>query len=202
MDIGRSFEWDLEAIRNLCSQLRQYKNQELPFDLPFSPSLDDPLQWWNCIELEDNYIQQLALYLFSICPNSASCERGFSTLGWLTGKRRLRLGVEKLESMMKLIFFYRSNAHKELAYYGKLTKKLSDRELLAAVRTAITESYNDGEEEENELRIVSDETIPFDDVTVVIETLSIEQIININHHIIVDSLGNIPRLTMKSMYLI
>jgi len=93
---------------------------------------------------------------------------------------------------MKLIFFYRSNAHKELAYYGKLTKKLSVRELLAAVRTAIADSYNDDEEENELLRATSDETIPFDDVTVVIETLSIEQIININHHIIVDSLGNIP----------
>ena len=93
---------------------------------------------------------------------------------------------------MKLISFYQSNAHTELAFYGKLTQKLSNHEILAAAHSAITEAYKEEEEAENELRTTNNEIIPLDNVTVVIETLSIEQIININHHIIVDSLGNIP----------
>jgi hypothetical protein len=191
IDIGRSFGWDLEATRVLCSQLRQYKSYEPPFDLPFASSHDDPLQWWNCIELEENHIQQLAIYLFSICPNSASCERGFSTLGWLTGKRRLRFSVEKLETITKLISFYRSNAHKELVFYGKLNEKLSDYQILAAVRNAIAEAYEEEEEDVDELsRTLSSDII--EDVTVVIESLTIEQIINLNNHLIIDSLGRIP----------
>ncbi|GBC23933.2 ribonuclease H-like domain-containing protein [Rhizophagus irregularis DAOM 181602=DAOM 197198] len=89
--------------------------------------IDNPIKWWSSIELEPPYLQQLAIHLFSICPNSASCERGFSICGWLSNKRRLKLGVERLESMLKLITYYRSNVSHELAFYGKSIKKNSQK---------------------------------------------------------------------------
>ena len=95
------------------------------------------------MELELPYLQSLALRLFSICPNSASCERGFSMCGWICNKRRLRLGVERLESIAKIISYYRSNAHSEFGFYGKGTKKesvkLSDSEINAIVNNNLAE---------------------------------------------------------------
>jgi hypothetical protein len=52
-------------------------------------------------------------------PNSASCERGFSQLGWICGKYRINLGREKLESINKLYTYYMSNSKNELSYYGR-----------------------------------------------------------------------------------
>lgn len=104
-------------VRKLCSQLFRYKENKELFDILFSYEDDSPITWWESIELDSNYLQEVAMYILSICPNSASCERGFLTLGWLIGKRRLRLSVEHLKSMVKLITYYRSNAKKELTVY-------------------------------------------------------------------------------------
>jgi hypothetical protein len=54
-----------------------YKNNERPFNQPYSDGIDDPIKWWTSMELEPPYLQSLALRLFSICPNSASCEQVF-----------------------------------------------------------------------------------------------------------------------------
>jgi hypothetical protein len=123
--VAQNAGMDLECSRILCSQLLMYKNNERPFNQPYSDGIDDPIKWWTSMELEPPYLQSLALRLFSICPNSASCERGFSMCGWICNKRRLRLGVERLKSIAKIISYYRSNAHSEFGFYGKGTKKES-----------------------------------------------------------------------------
>src|SRR5687767_873116 len=84
--IGKNLGFDLKQSCALYLQLRQYKENEPPFDLPFGYGFDEPFNWWNLIETSPNpdSLTIIALHLFSICPNSASCERGFSTLGWLT----------------------------------------------------------------------------------------------------------------------
>ncbi|PKK41844.1 hypothetical protein RhiirC2_804677, partial [Rhizophagus irregularis] len=102
---------DLAKACTLCSHLLKYKNKE--------KGIDNPIKWWSSIELESSYLQQLAIHLFSVCPNSASCEHGFLICGWLSNKRHLKLGVERLELMLKLITYYRSNVSHELAFYGK-----------------------------------------------------------------------------------
>ena len=57
--------------------------------------------------------------IFSITPHSADCERVFSTLGWLYGKRRQRLELSKVESMAKIRSFYVFNIKNELAYVSQ-----------------------------------------------------------------------------------
>jgi len=59
--------------------------------------------------------------MFSITPHSdsAGCERVFSTLGWLYGKRRQRLELSKVESMAKIRSFYISNIENKLAYVSQ-----------------------------------------------------------------------------------
>ncbi|GBC52238.2 ribonuclease H-like domain-containing protein [Rhizophagus irregularis DAOM 181602=DAOM 197198] len=46
--------------------------------------------------LEPDVLPRIASYLFAICPNLATCERGFLTLGWLFHKRRLNLNNTRL----------------------------------------------------------------------------------------------------------
>lgn len=169
---------DLADARVLCSYLLRYKNRESPFDQPYTEGIDNPIKWWSSLELNPPHLQELAIHLFSICPNSASCERGFSMCGWLSNKRRLKLGVERLESMVKLISYYRSNASRELAFYGKGTKKnsrrLSEEEINNIVNEALAEPCEEDDEpaeEEPEVQrtTIDGQIIPTHTVTVWIE---------------------------------
>lgn len=196
-DVAKALNFDLSEVRKLCSQLKKYKDREEPFDIPFSYEDDDPITWWECVECSPNYIQTVAIYVLSICPNSASCERGFSTLGWLTGKRRLRLSAERLKSMMKLILYYRSNAPKELSFYGRThTKKLSSSEIMETVQLALAEPVDEDDDYDEpvsrEKRTNTGETIPEDNVRVIIEPLWIEDIVNLNNERIIMNLGEVP----------
>lgn len=191
-EIARCLQFDLEGTRKLCSQLYRYKEQSEPFDIPFSYEDDSPITWWESIELESNYIQKVAIYILSICPNSVSCERGFSTLGWLTGTRRLRLSVERLESMTKLITYYRSNAPKELAFYED---KMSESQIFEIVQLSLSEPIEDDFDDSpdfEERRTISGEIIPKDNVRVIIEPLWLDKTLNLDHEIIVKNLGEIP----------
>ncbi|PKK57558.1 hypothetical protein RhiirC2_797805 [Rhizophagus irregularis] len=126
---------DLECSRILCSQLLMYKNNERPFNQPYSNGIDDPIKWWTSMELESPYLQSFALRLFSICHH---------------------LGVERLESIAKIISYYRSNAYSEFRFYGKGTKKesvkLSDSEINAIVNDSLAEL--EPEEEDNDEEII------------------------------------------------
>ncbi|GES88063.1 ribonuclease H-like domain-containing protein [Rhizophagus clarus] len=80
---------------------------------------ETPCTWW--FSIEDNFLKDedyLALKLFSITPHAAGCERVWSSLGWLYGKRRTRLGLDKIENMYKLSAYCHANAKKELPFYG------------------------------------------------------------------------------------
>ena len=143
MIIGKNLGFDLEQSRALCTQLNQYKEKKPPFDFPFGYEFEEAINWWNVIETKPlpNSLPLVALHLFAICPNSASCERGFSNLGWLTNKRRLQLGIENLESMCKMITYWKSNARKEFGFFGQETQKskLSDIELNQIITESLAE---------------------------------------------------------------
>lgn len=157
-----------------------------------------------------NSLPTIARHLFSICPNSASCERGFSSLGWLTHKLRVQIDIEKLKSMSKMITYWKSNAEKEFGFYGKQSKdkqKLNEIELNKRVTEALAEVDDFDEEideaEEvtvdtsmrsntNERRTTSGELIPDDNVIVLIENLWIETNIDLSHKLILEDIGEIP----------
>ena len=107
--------------RDLMHQMRQYRKRENPFDIEVG--IDEiPYTWWFSLEdsfpKNKDYLVQLALKLFSITPHVAGCERVWSNLGWIYGKRRTRLGLNKIENMYKLSSYYHAQAKKELPYYG------------------------------------------------------------------------------------
>jgi hypothetical protein len=184
---------DLAYTNNLCSQLLKYRNGDPPFNQPFLGS-DDIIKWWTSLEIQPPVLQEFALRLFSICPNSASCERGFSTCGWISSKRRLKLGVDKLESIVKLISYYRSNVSNELSFYGKATNKdslqLNNRELIAIVNETLAEGNEDDDDDEeydNIQRFTTDgHIIPNHEVRIFIEDT-----INLSDKIIIHELGEL-----------
>ncbi|CAB4486638.1 unnamed protein product [Rhizophagus irregularis] len=215
LSIGQNLGFDLEQSRALCSQLSRYRKKEPPFDLEFGHGFQEPINWWNLIETnpDPESLPIVALHLFSICPNSASCEKGFSNLGWLTNKRRLQLGVETLESMCKMITYWKSNAKKEFGFFGQEVKnksKLNDIELIQRVTEALAETDNADKEEEDEYednsfdksrsriekpvrRTINGEIIPDDNVIVLIENVWIENEIDLSNDIILKGIGNIPK---------
>jgi hypothetical protein len=188
---------DYASCRILCSHLLLYKNKALPYKQDFTIGIDEPYNWWASLEPDSPLLQEFALSIFSICPNSASCERGFSICGWITNKRRLRLSVEHLESMLKLITFYRSNASTELGFFGKgntpRSNKLNDDEINSIVNETIAEADDDDDDETN----VDDEpqirrttegyVIPSNEVIVWIENT-----FDLSNKKITDELGEIP----------
>ncbi|CAB4386872.1 unnamed protein product [Rhizophagus irregularis] len=75
--------------------------------------------------------------------------------GWICNKRRLQLEVKRLESIAKIISYYRLNTHSEFRFYGKGTKKesvkLSDSEINAIINDSLAELETE-EEDDNLFR--------------------------------------------------
>lgn len=199
MTIGKNLCFDLNENHALCLQLNQYKKKESPFDFPVEYGFDEPTNWWNAIDIKSqpNSLPLIALHLFAICPNSASCERGFSNLGWLTNKRRLQLGIENLESMCKMITYWKSNPRKELNFFGQATQKskLNDTELNQIITEALAgfdDNIDDDFENNSVRRTTSGEIIPDDNVTILIENIWIENTIDLSDELILKEIGEIP----------
>jgi hypothetical protein len=100
--------YNKEKCKHLCGQLKWYRDKRFPFNIPYDDNYEIPDLWWTIIDGYDE-LKQLALKLFAIMPNSASCERGFSKLGWLSGKYRINLSIQSLESLAKMSSYYFSN---------------------------------------------------------------------------------------------
>jgi hypothetical protein len=63
----------------------------------------------------------LAKVIFSITPHSASCERLFSALGWIFGKKRVNLSIQTIESMAKIYRHNLSNCENNLNHIDNLS---------------------------------------------------------------------------------
>ena len=66
------------------------------------------------VEDPNDFLKSLALKLFSITPHSAACERAFSMLGFLYGKRRQCLNISTIEMLAKIRYYLISNMRNEL----------------------------------------------------------------------------------------
>ena len=193
LSIGKKLNFDLDEIEILLDQIQKYQEKKDPFDVDLAFARKNPIRWWNQVatDPEPELLPKIACHLFSICPNSATCERGFSTLGWLF-ERRLNLKLDTLESMCKLITYWKSNFRTELGYYGNDQKKnaqLSDDE----INIRIAEAFKETEEDEDEdLPPANIETIPKDDCYVLIEPIWIEKFIDLSHELIIKDI-DVPK---------
>lgn len=136
----------LETGKALMSQLINYKGNQDPYNIPYDPSLMTPYSWWSCIEIKPNYIQQLAKKLFAITPHAASCERIWSTCGWLYGKKRCNLSTERVEALAKIHGYYVSNCKEELKLAGE---NISENEILDTFLAAQDDNEDDDEDDDD-----------------------------------------------------
>jgi hypothetical protein len=74
----------------LAIQMNNYDAFKSPYNFPYVADLQTPQSWWLGCRQSQHHLQELALYILSIVPHSASCERVFSVLSWFTQKRRSR----------------------------------------------------------------------------------------------------------------
>ena len=105
-----------------------------------------------------------------ICPNLATCKCGFSTLGWLF-ERRLNLKLKTLESMCKLIIYWKSNFKTELGYFRIDQRKnvhLSNDEINIRIAEAFKET-DDDDDDDDLIPAGTTEKIPKDNCYVLIE---------------------------------
>jgi hypothetical protein len=90
MKIWSKFGGSTNSCKVLLSQLRSYCEKKSPYDMEYANNYDTPELWWTTCRQPKNYIQELALKLFAITPHQASCERAFSVLNWMIGRRRTK----------------------------------------------------------------------------------------------------------------
>ncbi|CAB5359031.1 unnamed protein product [Rhizophagus irregularis] len=178
--------YNKEKCKHLCGQLKRYKDKRFPFNIPYDDNYETPDLWWNIIDGYDE-LKQLALKLFAIMPNSASCERGFSKLGWLSGKYRINLSTQSLESLAKMSSYYLSNLKKELIYYGQ---NISTEEITEIIHSLDFNEIEEADKDSNfeDSNIINDKSN--DNVEVIIEwhPLQLENFIDLNNPIITKDL--------------
>jgi hypothetical protein len=134
-------------------------------------------------------------HLLAICPNSASCEREFSTLGWIFNDRRLNLNINRLESIGKMIMHWKSNAKTELGSYSmeKNNTCISETEMNIRIAEALTETNDD----DDECNILSNESsshqiiVPPDNCIALIEDIWIDKFVDLSHELVIKEIGKI-----------
>ena len=71
---------DQKLCESLFFQMRKYKLRSVTYEEEYKASDKTITAWWLATDDTESYLQELALYVLSVTPHSASCERVFSTL--------------------------------------------------------------------------------------------------------------------------
>jgi hypothetical protein len=177
----------------LDAQLRAYFDNSEPYNTSYSVH-DTAYHWWNSIvDGKFSSLSRLAKVIFSITPHSASCERLFSAMGWLIGKRRINLQPETIETMAKIYLYSLKHAKKDLNHTSNVdsSSKLDDdiQLMLNTVFEEEEEIMNENDDDSfNEHQ--SDETNMND------ETLDIESMVDIGPWVFIDN-SILPTITRR-----
>jgi hypothetical protein len=147
--IWYNFKYSESSCLSLLTEMRIWKRKTAPYDLSYNQQEETPIKCWLSINVQNDHdqLQELAIFLFSIVPSQAVCERNFSTLKWLFGERRIQLNLLRIESIAKIRSFYISNIDKELRLYGN---DISEKDLKESLNNSINiEQTNNLEIEES-----------------------------------------------------
>ena len=85
--------WFKKDSTTILQELEKFKKQKYPFCNETFKQFNDIVEWWKSVSDVAPELGIFASHLFGICINTASCERLFSTMGFLHSKRRNRLQV-------------------------------------------------------------------------------------------------------------
>lgn len=105
--------------------------------------------------LPANEMVAIALHLFSVCPNSASCERLFSSFSNIMTKKRTRLSQKTLEDLAAL----RLHIRNEELHNGTVFLRAKER-ISAASRLYLNAEEDDTTVPDSDLDSDSDEAGP------------------------------------------
>jgi hypothetical protein len=87
-------KWFSGKPNTIVQELLAYKNVKYPFNDPLLKQLEHiPLDYWGWVSDHTPNLSKFCGKLFSICVNSAGCERLFSSMGFFHTKRRNKLDV-------------------------------------------------------------------------------------------------------------
>jgi hypothetical protein len=181
----------------LDAQLRAYFDNSEPYTASYS-AFDTAYHWWNSI-IDGKYssLSRLAKVIFSITPHSASCERLFSAIGWLIGKKRVNLEPETIETLAKIYLYSLKHAKKDLNYTSNMDGELNLNDDIQRMLNTIFEEEellnemnenDDGGDDLNENQ--SDESIMTD------ERLDIESTVDLGPWVFIDN-STLPIITRK-----
>lgn len=132
----------------------------------------DPIRLWELLDHNDP-LAQLAIHLFSFIPNSASCERIFSTMGNIKTKRRNRLTPQRTRDLALI----KLDVRRQQAIEGTLRKRVKrafgsfsdpsgsrvEDEEIAQIACAREEDNEDKEDLSTQISSMSDEANEADD---------------------------------------
>jgi hypothetical protein len=170
--------------QELHAQLRKYLDQVEPYNSSYTPNQDTPYLWWNSIIDGRSSLSRLAKIIFSITPHSASCERMFSSLGWLFGKRRTNLSILTLESMAK-IYRHNINYDKKLNYVAPNDNDIQQMLDLVYEEGDVLNENDDDEDDSFLNELVEEESSQINNAKLDIEDLiSLEPWIYINNEVL------------------
>ncbi|GES75999.1 ribonuclease H-like domain-containing protein [Rhizophagus clarus] len=183
LNIWKNLGYKKTSGLELKAQLRKYLDQDNPYSALYSNN-DGPFQWWNLIIDGRSSLSRLAKIVFSITPHSASCERLFSALGWMFGKRRTNLNVQTIECMSKIYthnIHSLSNSKRSLNHIGN---SISNDDVQKMIDNLFEEGdiLNENEDEEEEY-----EEPPNIQKESVDEMLNIEQVIDLGPWVYIES---------------
>ena len=120
------------------------------------------------------------MVIFSITPHSASCERLFSSLGWIIGKRRTNLDITTVETMAKIYRTCLTHFQKSLNYGNSISENNIEQmlDIVFEEGDILNEDENEGvcEPEPNE-----------EEATNTNEILEIEQVIDLGPWVLIDN---------------
>jgi hypothetical protein len=131
------------------------------------------------------------MVIFSITPHSASCERLFSSLGWIIGKRRTNLNIQTIETMAKIYQTSLSHVQKSLNYRSSVSEK--DVQQMLDIVFEEGDLLNEDDKGEIKGVALSD---PGEEATNINEMLGIEQMIDLGPWVFIDN-SELPVITRR-----
>ena len=129
----------------------------------------------------NGYLKSLAIKLFSITPHNVTCERTFSVLGFLYGRRRQSLSLNTVEMMAKIRYYLLLNMKDELNHFMSET---TEAELVDLVERC--GFFDDYEEEENDESFLNNSNVePLEIPTHEVQVLIINRIVDLSNSVFI-----------------
>src|SRR6266498_1856487 len=133
-----------DKVAQIIGQIANFKCREGCYSTKYSSSYAKLRIWWQIVDDYNVYLKSVAIKLFSITPHSVTCERTFSVLGFLYGRRRQCLNLNTVEMMVKIRYYFLSNIKEELNHSMSETTEAELEDLIEKY------GFFDDCEEENE----------------------------------------------------